>query len=106
MENAYSIILIEKNDMKFYKYFNYSQVKYISEMLQRSISTLQWCDGIMDNFFFLFSAQFYYIYHKFFWEMFTDFFFKRKGNTSKQVGISVRVPAEDKWHTEVRRKFS
>lgn len=56
MENAYSIILIEKNDMKFYKYFSYSHVKYVWEMLQRNTSTLQWYDGIMDNFFFLFSA--------------------------------------------------
>lgn len=34
MENAYSIILIEKNDMKFSKYFSYSDVKYVSQTLQ------------------------------------------------------------------------
>jgi len=50
MENAYSIILIEKNDMKFYKYFSYSHVKYVWEMLQRNVAkkyiniTMVWWD--------------------------------------------------------------
>lgn len=60
MENAYSIILIQKNDMKFSKYFSYSNVKYVSQTT-RNISTLQWYDGIMDNFFFIFSIVLLYL---------------------------------------------
>ena len=99
MENAYSIILIEKMTWNF-----------INTLITAKLSIYQKCckeiyqhyNGVM-GLWIIFSSFFQHSFIIFiinvFLEMFTDFFFKRKGNTSKQVDISVRVLVEDRWHT-------
>lgn len=83
MENAYSIILIEKNDMKFSKYFSYSDVKYVSQTLQEIYQHYNGMMGLWIIFssFFQHSFVIFIINVFFFLEIFTDLFFKRKGST-------------------------
>lgn len=80
MGNAYSIILIEKNDMKISKYFSYSDVKYVSQTLQEIYQHYNGMMGLWIIFssFFQHSFVIFIINVVFFWKFLQIYFLKGK----------------------------